>query len=76
MKRAKDKLKNGTVLELVIADVFNEKIYATEDTYKRSMIFGSAAAELLNRFRARYPSFQVEANDEMIFRITLMTSTI
>ena len=54
---------DGTIMDIACTDIINKKIYVTSGTMKRSMKFGSAAAKLINGFKAKYPSYTVVVND-------------
>lgn len=56
------KTKRTAHMNIVCADIHNEKLYVTSGTMKRS-ILSTEEASLINEYKERYPEFEIEVND-------------
>ena len=58
---------NELFVIFVCADIRNRKIYVTSETMRRSILY-TAAANMICKYKARYPDFEIEVNDKFFLR--------
>lgn len=71
--------ENGNKINLVTADIKNEKIFVTKETFMDSFKPNDPAGHLIRKYRKKYPDFKVEVNDDFFvkkFFKGALTSTI